>query len=161
MESTSLFPRLKQAAAVAAWLAVLLTTGAVVRAGGSEKIQWESVDGAQVKIDEKVPLTWNAYQVSKKDKKKYGDLVLVLLGHRYILFDTKAKLAYEVEGSDLQKDGDNLQSGDLRETSRQIPSIDWNMRDVGPEELIQVKLEDYGRQISVSIPHPPDLRAFY
>lgn len=161
MESTSLFPRLKQAAAVAAWLAVLLTTGAVVRAGGSEKIQWESVDGAQVKIDEKVPLTWNAYQVSKKDKKKYGELVLVLLGHRYILFDTKAKLAYEVEGSDLQKDGDNLQSGDLRETSRQIPSIDWNMRDVGPEELIQVKLEDYGRQISVSIPHPPDLRAFY
>jgi hypothetical protein len=161
MESTSLLPRLRRAAAVAAGLAVFLAASAAVRAGGSEKIQWEAVDGAQVKIDEKVPLAWNAYQVSKKDKKKYGDLVLVLLGHRYILLDTKTKLAYEVEVSDLQKEGDNFESGDLRETSRQIPSIDWSMRDVGPEELIQVKLQDYGRQVTVSIPHPPDLRAFY
>jgi hypothetical protein len=161
MARNSLLPRLKRATAVAAGLALFVAASAPVRAGGSDKIQWEAVDGAQVKIDEKIPLTWNAYQVSKKDKKKYGDLVLVLLGHRYILLDTKTKLAYEVEQSDLKKDGDNFESGDLRETSRQIPSIDWNMRDVGPEELIQVKLEDYGRQISVSIPHPPDLRAFY
>lgn len=148
-------------AAIAAVMSILLAASAVARAGGSDKIQWESVDGAQVKIDEKVPLTWNVYQVSKKDKKKYGDLALILLGHRYILLDTKVKLAYEVAESDLQKNGDNLESGDLRDTSRQIPSIDWNMRDVGPEELVQLRLQDYGRQVTVSIPHPPDLRAFY
>lgn len=160
MESTSLLLRLRRAAAIMAGAAILLAANPAL-AAGSDKIQWEAVDGAQVKIDEKVPLTWNVYQPSKKDKKKYGELALILLGHRYILLDTKAKLAYEVAESDLQKNGDNLESGDLRDSSRQIPSIDWSTRDVGPEELVQLKLQDYGRHVTVSIPHPPDLRAFY
>jgi len=128
---------------------------------GDEKIVWEPVDGAQLKIDDKVPLTWNVYTPSKKDKKKYGSLALVLLGHRYLLFDMKTKLAYEVKPGDLQKDGANFESGDLRDTARQIPSVDWSLRDVGPEELIQCTLNDYGRRVSFSLPHPPDLRAFY
>ncbi|HUO33678.1 MAG TPA: hypothetical protein VMU43_01685 [Candidatus Acidoferrum sp.] len=129
--------------------------------GGDEKIVWEPVDGAQVKIDDKVPLAWNVFTPSKKDRKKYGSLALVLLGHRYLLLDMKTKIAYEIKPGDLQKDGSNFESADLRDTARQIPSIDWNSRDVGPEELIQCTLNDYGRRVSISIPHPPDLRAFY
>ena len=145
----------------AAAVAILSAVLPAARGGEEEKIRWESVDGAQVKIDEKIPLTWNVYQPSKKDKKKYGSLVLILLGHRYLAFDMKTKLVYEVQTGDLQKDGDDFESGDLREIGKQIPSIDWSLRDVGPEELVQATLEDYGRRVSVSIPHPPDLRAFY
>jgi hypothetical protein len=160
MDGASLLWRMQQALLLAAG-GILLMQSAAVRGGEGDKILWEPVDGAQVKIDDKVPLSWNVFSPSKKDKKKYGALVLILLGRRYLMFDTKGKLAYEIELTDLQKDGENFESGDLRETARQIPSIDWSFRDVGPEELIEMKLQDYGRRISVSLPHPPDLRAFY
>jgi len=161
MDRISLLRRSRGAVVSAALLAFFFAHCPMAQGAESDKIRWEAVDGAQVKIDEKVPLNWNVYQPSKKDRKKYGMLVLVLLGRRYIAFDTKAKLAYEVKLDDLQKDGDAFETGDLRETERQIPSIDWSLRDVGPEELIQFTLQDYGRRISVSLPHPPDLRAFY
>jgi len=162
MDWTSLLRRGRRAMICAApVLAILLAQGAAAGGSEGEKIVWEPVDGAQVKIDDKVPLSWNAYQPERKEKKKYGDLVIVLLGRRYILLDTKAKLAYEIELTDLQKDGSDLETTDLRRTAQQIPSIDWSSRDVGPEQLIQLTLRDYGRRVSVSIPHPPDLRAFY
>lgn len=160
MAQTSLLRWLPRVIASVAVLAILAAHTTPAQ-GGDEKIVWEPVDGAQLKIDDKVPLTWNVYTPSKKDKKKYGSLALILLGRRYILFDMKAKLAYEIEPGDLQKEGANFESDDLRKTAQQIPSIDWSSRDVGPEELIQCTLNDFGRRVSFSLPHPPDLRAFY
>jgi hypothetical protein len=46
-----------------------------------------------VKIDDKIPLTWNIYQ---PDKKKDANRVLVLLGHRWLMLDIKARLVYQV-----------------------------------------------------------------
>src|SRR5690242_6411984 len=129
----------------------------------SNLIHWVSVSEAQVKLDDKTPLTFNVYQTEKKNKKdkKDSNLVLVLLGHRYLLLDTHAKVVWEVPLTGLKAQGANFDSGNLTQQSRVIPSTDWSSRDVGPAEIIQLTLGDYGRVLQVSLPHPPDLRPFY
>jgi hypothetical protein len=131
---------------------------------GGERVHWKPVDQAQVKLDDKTPLAWNVYQPDKKDKKsakKTSNLVLLLLGHRYLMLDTEARLAYEVPVESLQPRGTDFESEDPPQNERLIPSTDWTLRDVGPAELIRFTLGDYGRAVQVSLPHPPDLRPFY
>jgi hypothetical protein len=127
-------------------------------AGGSGRYLWKSVPRAQVKIDDKTPLAWNVFQTGQK---KETNLVLVLLGRRYIALDIKAKVAYSVLLSDLQVKGADFESGDLFVQSRILPTDNWSLRDVGPAELIRLKLADYGTLLQLELPHAPDLRAFY
>ncbi|HKV47786.1 MAG TPA: hypothetical protein VJN69_06815 [Candidatus Acidoferrales bacterium] len=125
------------------------------RADSATGFHWEPVGGAQVKLDEKVPLTWNVLQV---DKKKQSNLVLVLLGRRYLLLDTKAKRVYLVFPTDLHAAGNDFDSDDLTMASRIIPSTAWSDRNIGPAEEYRVTLGDYGRTLSVQLPHPLDIR---
>ena len=124
------------------------------------------MNGAQVKLDDKTPIHWNVFQPAKNDKKdkkdkKDSNLVLVLLGRRYLMIDIKAKEVYSVMPSDLKAQGSDFESGDLANENRVVPSSDWSDRDVGPAELVQFTLGDYGGVIIVSLPHMPDLRPFY
>jgi hypothetical protein len=131
---------------------------------GAARVHWKSLEMAQLRLDDKTPLKWNVYQPDKKDKKdkkRDADIVLVLLGHRYLMLDTKARLVYMVPVSDLQAQGSDFESGDLAQQARLIPSTDWTQRDVGPAELYRFTLGDYGRVLEVSLPHMPDLRPFY
>lgn len=120
-------------------------------------IHWQQVTEAQVKVDDKIPLTWNIYQPDKKNKKD-SNLVLILLGHRYLLVDTKSKLVYEVPLSQLHTQGKEIDTEGLPGAARSIPSSNWSFRDVGPAELIQVTLGDYGRTLTLALPHIPDIR---
>ena len=148
------------------WAAILLfacsaTIPALGASKDTDRIHWKQVTQAQVKLDDKTPLAWNVYQADKKDNKKYSGLIRVLLGRRYLMLDTKAKLAYEVVPSDLKAQATGFESGNLAQRSRLIPTSEWSDRDVGPAELIRLTLGDYGRVLQVSLPHPPDLRPFY
>ena len=141
-----------------------LFAGSIAAASAdSNAIHWVSVSEAQVKLDDKTPLGWNIYQPEKKNKKdkKESNLVLILLGHRYLLLDTHARLAYEVPLTALKAQAGSVDSGDLAQQSRVIPTTDWSSRDVGPAQIIQLTLGDYGRVLQISLPHPPDLRPFY
>lgn len=144
--------------AIAPALALLAFAPTATIANDGGRVHWKPVDRAQLKIDDKPPLTWNVY---RPDKKKVTNQILVLLGRRYIALDTKAKLAYQVFPSDLVIKGNEVESDDLFKSERLLPSGDWLVRDVGPAERIQLRLKDYGRMIEVMLPHPPDLRAFY
>ena len=118
-------------------------------------IHWKPVDEAQVKIDGKTPLAWNVYQ---PDKKKDANLVLILLGHRYLAFDIKAKQVYLVFLQDLRAQGKDFETDAVMQPSRVIPSSDWSLRDIGPAESIKLTLGDYGRSVDIQLPHMPDLR---
>lgn len=121
----------------------------------SGPIHWKPVDEAQVKLDGKTPLAWNVYQ---PDKKKDANLVLILLGHRYLAFDIKAKQVYLVFLQDLRAQGKDFETDDLMQASHMIPSSDWSLRDIGPAESIKLTLGDYGRTVDIQLPHMPDLR---
>ena len=138
-------------------LLTLLHTAAGLRAAESgTRITWTEAAGGQVKIGGKIPIMWGLYQPDKKDKKKdKEDLVLVLLGRRYLLFDVKARAAYEVKLADLKIEGKNVSSEEnLAATSHVIPTNDWTVRDVGPAEKINVTLGDYGSDLELQVPHP-------
>src|SRR5579863_7873115 len=98
---------------------IALTGVASTAASDSSAVHWVSVPEAQVKLDDKTPLAWNVYQPEKKNKKdkKESNLVLILLGHRYLLLDTHARISYEVQVTDLKKEGANFDSGDLAQQS--------------------------------------------
>lgn len=129
--------------------------------GEGQRIRWVPTPIAQLKIDGKIPLKWNVFWPEKTDKRKGPAIVLILLGRRYIALDIKSRLAYSVLPTDLEAHGENFESDDLAVPDREIPSTDWAVRDVGPAELIRLTLGDYGRQIEVQLPHPPDLRWAY
>jgi hypothetical protein len=143
-----------------ALLVCTLTLAGFAGAGAADydRYLWKSVPQAQCKVDDKTPLTWNIYQTGKK---KEANLVLVLIGHRYLALDVKSKLVYDVFPSDLQAKGQDFASGDLFVKSRVLPTDNWSLRDVGPAELIKLTLGDYGRELYVELPHMPDMRAFY
>jgi hypothetical protein len=131
--------------------------------GGDEGVShWKQIMEGQVKLDGKPPIGSNLYQqVQKKGKIKDPNLVLILLGHRYLMLDIKEKVVYVVLPTELKAQGSDFDSGDLAQESRIIPTSDWTSRDVGPAQLIGVTLGDYGRTLEIEIPHMPDLRAFY
>ncbi len=130
------------------------------RASGNEptRIHWKQLPDAQLKLDGKTPLTWNVYQSSKK---KESNWILVLLGHRYLALDTKARIVYSVAPTDLHPTGKDFESDDLMQPSRTIPSTEWVVRDIGPAESITLTLGDYGRVLEVQLAHMPDLRGLY
>ncbi len=143
-------------------LCIWLSTARPVRAGDDARsVRWTPVAGALVKLDGKTPLAWNVYQPHAKSKKKGSSVALVLLGRRYLLLDFKATRVYAVPLAEMHPQGQDLESGDLAQPSRLLPSSNWSSRDVGPAELIQLTLGDYGRVLTVQLPHPPDLRPFY
>jgi hypothetical protein len=143
---------------IAFLICVLITLGALPRANSdTSSIHWQAVTEAQVKVDDKTPLTWNIYQPDKKNKKD-SNLFLILLGHRYVLLDTKAKLVYEVPLAQVHMQGKEIDTDGLPGAARQIPSSNWMSRDVGSAELIQMTLGDYGRTITLALPHIPDIR---
>lgn len=141
----------------------LFAAGQVGTAGDAGRIHWKLIEFAQVRLDDKAPLKWNVFQPAKNNKKdkKESNLALVLVGHRYLLLDTQARLVYLVPVSELRAQGTDFESGDLVQESRIIPTTDWTARDVGPAELYRFTLGDYGRVLEVSLPHMPDLRPFY
>jgi hypothetical protein len=141
---------------LAASLFAALVAGA---AGDSDRIHWKQVDESEVKLDDKPPIGANVYLPDKKSKKK--DIVLILLGHRYLMLDTKSHLVYVVFLNDIQKQGDDVETADLADPSRVLTSTDWTSRDVGPAELIKLTLGDYNRVLEVELPHPVDLRGLY
>ena len=144
----------------ALFASVFMLAAASVRASRDDaaRIHWKQVAAAQLKLDGKAPLTWNVYQ---PDKKKESNLVLVLLGHRYLALDTKAKIVYAVFPDDLHTVGKDFETDDVLQALRTIPSTEWVVRDVGPAESIKLTLGDYGRVLEVQLPHMPDLRGLY
>ena len=149
--------------ACAGMLAFFLATSASTRAQSASgpRVHWTQLTDSQLKLDSKPPITWAVFQPDKKSKKKGSDQILVLVGHRYMMLDLNAKLAYVVFPENIQAQGKDFESGDLANASNLIPSSDWTVRDVGPAELVRLTLGDYGRVLDVSLSHPPDLTSFY
>lgn len=137
---------------------VLIPAILLAKAGDSDRFLWKSVPQAQLKLDDRIPLTWNVFQT---EKKKEANLVVILLGRRYIALDVKARVAYSVVRSDLQPRGADFESGNLFVQSRVLPTGEWSLRDVGPAELIKLKFGDYGTNLQLELPHAPDLRGLY
>ena len=137
----------------AAALALTLWLGSATRARDPDSLIWKPVEGVQLKLADRPLKIWNVYQAEKKK-----NLILVLLSRRYLMMDLKARTVYEVDLTTLTHSGDDLHSDDPAVSGKLIPTSEWYSRDVGPAQMIRVKLGDYGAVLEVALPHMEDLR---
>lgn len=117
------------------------------------RVAWKYDETAHLKLEDHIPRTWGVYRA---DKKK--NLVLVLLVHRYLALDLKSRVVYEIDPKLLTPHGTDFESDEPDAIGHLIPTLEWNDRDVGPAERVQVRLGDYGKMLEVELPHPIDLR---
>ncbi|HEV2422122.1 MAG TPA: hypothetical protein VGS59_10480 [Candidatus Acidoferrales bacterium] len=130
-----------------------LVIGRPARAAGKDII-WKPIERAILEVTgRKPPKNWSVLQDEKKKTR-----VLVQLDNRYLVLDAKSKQVYEMSASQLQPHGKNFQSADPSSSEHALPSTDWDMRDLGPAERIEVRLLTDNTTLDVQLPHPLDLR---
>ena len=125
-------------------------------AGDAPAIVWKQESTALLKLNGRPVKTWNVYRAEKKK-----DWILVQLGHRYLLLDTKQHSVRELDPATVKPNGKNVECPEPQGQERRIESTDWVMRDIGPAELVRLKLLDYGGVLDVQLPHPYNFRVSY
>ncbi len=135
-------------------LSGILTLAAPARA--AEKIVWKPLERAILRIDDRPAKTWNVYRAEKKEH-----LILVQLGRRFLMLDTREHLIYELDPAKLDPKDKYLLWREADKPAKPLPTADWNVRDVGPARRIRAKLSTEGRVLDLEVPVKPDLRQFY
>ena len=103
-------------------LLVLILATSLPAAG---RVTWKIEERAQLQIGGHVPISWNVYAPEKKK-----NLVLILLGKRYLALDTKTKSVWQIELKDLTPKGQDFESEEPAEIGTPIPVSSWSDRDV-------------------------------
>jgi hypothetical protein len=137
-------------------VAVLIFASAVSppALAANKPIIWKPDDKAILEVSgRKPPKNWSIFEDGKNKAR-----VLVQLDGVYLVLDARTKQVFEIAASQIQPHGKNFQSIDPSQTERAVPSADWDMRDLGPAERIEVRLTNDNTLLDVQLPHPLDLR---
>ncbi len=132
--------------------AALLTTPIVA---AQEKISFKRLPAAILKMDGKQVKFWDIFQAEK-----HGHIVLVQLGRRYLLLDTKAREVSEIKPSAVESKpkGNEVMLARTAENETRIESDAWSIRNVGPAVAIKIFLTAEGRLLEIQLPLRPDER---
>ncbi len=150
---------MKKAAFTSSALILLLSAlfAGATRAA-DEKILWKPVDDAILRIDDRPAKAWNVYRPEKKDK---SHLLLLELGRRFLLLDTREKEIFELVPEKIERKGKELLWREQDKPASPLPTADWTIRDAGRTRRIRARLEREGRVLDVQLPQTPDLRGLY
>jgi hypothetical protein len=134
---------------------LLLAAGGLTpsAAAESENIAFKRQATAILKMDGKPVKFWEVYVAKKR-----GHLVLVQLGRRYLLLDTKEKDVLEIEPGAIQQKSKGNEVAWTRspQSEKKIESAEWSLRNVGPAVAIKVRLSTEGRMLEIQLPRMPD-----
>jgi hypothetical protein len=122
-------------------------------AAEAENIAFKRQATAILKMDGKPVKFWEVYVAKKR-----GHLVLVQLGRRYLLLDTKEKAVLEIEPGAIQQKskGNEVAWARSPQSEKKIESAAWSLRSVGPAVAIKVRLSAEGRLLEIQLPRMPD-----
>ncbi len=134
----------------------LLLAALAVAAPAGEKIVWKPLGEAILRIDDKPPKLWNVYRGDKRDER-----LLVQLGNRFLMLDTRARRVYELDPAKLERKGRDLLWREADRPAKPLPTSDWLDRSVGLARRISVRLTVEGRTLDLQLPQQPDLRSIY
>ena len=122
-------------------------------AAGAESIAFKRQATAILKMDGKPVKFWEVYVAEK-----HAHLLLVQLGRRFLLLDTKEKEVLEIEPAAIQQKpkGDGIAWVRSPQSEKKIESAEWSLRSVGPAMAIKVRLSAEGRLLEIQLPRVPD-----
>ena len=125
------------------------------KASAGEKIIFKRLPAAILKIDGKQVKFWEVYQADKR-----GHLLLVQLGRRYLLLDSKEREILEIDPSAIENKpkGNEVVWTRTPENESKLESDAWSVRNVGPALAIKVLLSAEGRLLELQLPLRPDER---
>jgi len=138
---------------VAAGVALLLA--ATAAAGAPDKITWKRVPEAMLKVDNRPAKLWAIYH-AEKDKKETR--LLLQLGNRYLMIDTRLRLITEYDPNAFSKKGEGYEMEREAKGVQALPTDGWILRDVGTSFLIHAMLKEEGRALEIQLPKMPDFR---
>ena len=108
-----------------------------------------------LKVDNRAVKLWTLYH-AEKDKKETR--LLLQLGARYLMIDTRLRLITEFDPGVFSKKGEDYEMEREARGATAISTEDWILRDVGTSYLIHAKLKDEGRVLEIQLPKMPDFR---
>ncbi len=136
-------------------LLCIISLSRTLTLGAAEKLVWKPLENAVLRIDDRAAKLWNVYHVDKKDQ-----LLLVQLGRRFLMLDTREHQIYELNPMKLEHKDKDILWHESEKPAKPIETADWTVREVGPARRIRVKLVSEGRVLEVQVP-VLDLRPVY
>lgn len=127
-----------------------------IAAYAGETIVWKPLEQAVLKVDDRPARTWNVYRAGKK-----RHLLLVQLGRRFLMVDTREREIYELDATKLESKNKDLLWRESDRPAKALATSDWVVRDAGRAQRIRTKLTAEGRVLEVQLPQRLDLRPLY
>lgn len=122
-----------------------LMSGLGSRADG--KVVWKQLDQAILRVDDQPPKDWNIYRANRK-----GDVLLLQLGGRFLLLDTRKQEVREIDPGSVTRDKDTLSNTGGEKDGKPISSSAWSVRDVGAARRVLFKLDPEGHSFTIELP---------
>jgi len=125
-------------------------------AAGEETHVFKPLTQAILKMDGKQARYWDLFRGEKREH-----LLLVQLGRRYLLLDTKEREILELDPAALEHRDKEVRWTRAEKYEKKVESADWSIRSVGPAIAIKVRLSAEGRVMELQLPQRPDVRQLY
>ncbi len=109
-----------------------------------------------LKVDDRPARIWNVYRAEKKDH-----LLLVQLGGRFLMLDSREHEIYELNPAKLERKGKELVWHEADKPAKPLATADWLVHDAGRARRIRARLTSEGRVLEVQVPLQVDLRSVY
>jgi len=117
--------------------------------------QWKSVPFAIVRYNDDAPKSWNVYHAEKKG------IYLVRLWKRYLLIDTSAQSAFEIDPAKVKVEGENAELAASDIPGEAIETTGWNTRNAGPVLRHRFRFGPSGNFLELQIPLLPNGKPAY
>jgi hypothetical protein len=136
-------------------LALSLLPGNAAAAPQAASQQWKTVPFAIVRYNDDAPKSWNVYHGEKKG------VYLVRLWKRYLLIDTAAQSAFEIDPQKVKPAGENVELAASDVPSEPIETAEWKTRNAGPVLRHRFRFGQTGNFLELQIPLLPSGKPAY
>lgn len=136
-------------------LSVALTLSVTALAAPQAPKPWKTVPFAIVRYNDDAPKSWNVYHGEKKG------VYLVRLWKRYLLVDTGAQSAFEIDPAKVKIEGDSADLAVSDIPDEPIETSAWNSRNTGPVLRHRFRFGQSGNFLELQIPLLPSGKPAY
>ncbi len=130
-------------------------SGSNLAAQQKAKQQWKTLPFAIVRYNDDAPKSWNVYRGDRKG------IYLVRLWKRYLLIDTLAQSAFEIDPAKVKAVGESADLASADIPDEPIDISEWKTKDAGPVLRHKFRFGQTGNYLELQIPVLPNGKPVY